>query len=163
MSEQVTTPWQGDWQLRLRSKLESLGYAGLEEYLQAHPGIGYLKVAESLGDANVAAMQLYGEHIRIAAGEGRLRQAAVDSLSRFLAEHVKRGWGRGRHFPLRVASAFGDWKTVVRQFADTDEMLHQRLDAVTEAIKASNPPEGWVPQGGDDQILQDAFDKGWPM
>lgn len=162
MNEQVTTPWEGDWQLRLKSKLDSLGYASLEEYLLANPGIGYVKLAESLADANVAAMQLYGEHVRTATGEGRLRGAAADCLSRFLVQHVKRGWGCGRHFPLRVASAFGDWKTVVRQFSESDHLLDQRLDAVTEAIKASNPPKGWIPASGNDPILQEAFEVGWP-
>lgn len=161
MSERVITPWHGDWQLRLRSELDSLGFTSLEEYLHAHPGIGYLKIAESLSNANVAAMQLYGEHISTAVANGRLRQAAADSLSRFLAQHVKRGWGCGRHFPLRIASAFGDWKAVLRQFA-SGEIADVRLDAITEAIRASNPPKGWVPTSGDDEIIQNAFDEGWP-
>jgi hypothetical protein len=163
MSEQVTTPWQGDWQARLQAKLQSLGYASLEDYLSANPGVDYLKVAESLEQANVAAMQLYGEHIRIAAREGRLRHAAADCLSRFLAQHVKRGWGCGRHFPLRVASAFGDWKTLLRQFSESDDALDRRLDAVTEAIEASNPPKGWLPINWDDEIIREAFDVGWPI
>ncbi len=162
MIDQISTPWQGDWQSRLQVKLESLGYSNLEEYLFANPGIGYLKIADELKDANVAAIQLYGEHIRNASREGRLRQAARDCLSRFLVEHLKRGWGCGRHFPFRVASAFGDWKSILQHFMESDEKLVGRLDAVTEAIKASNPHEGWIPKSSDDPILRNAFDTAWP-
>jgi hypothetical protein len=162
MNDQLRTPWQGDWQLRLHAKLQSLGFTDLDAYLSANPGIGYVTLAESLGDADVAAMQLYGEQIRRAARQGCMRDAAADSLARFLAQHLRRGWGNGQHFWLRLASAFGDWKTVIRQFSEI-EPAHDHLDAVTEAIKAVNPPHGWIPRSGSDAILQSAFAAAWPV
>lgn len=163
MSETTTTPWQGDWQQRLRSSLESSGHASLESYLDAHPGLSYLAIADAFSDANVAAMQLYGEHIRRADSDGKLRDAAIDCLSRFLVQHVKRGWRRGRHFELRMASAFGDWKTVIRQFSSSGESLNEYLDRVTESLKSSDAPEGWIPESSADPFLQAAFNEGWPM
>lgn len=162
MEEKVSTPWDGNWQLRLQRKLDSLGFADLDEYLEAHPGIGYLDIAKSLGDANIAAMQIYGLQIRTAAETGRLRAAAADSLSRFLVQHVKRGWGRGYHFAGNVAAAFGDWKVVLGRYSGTGRAFKERLDAITKTVRASNPPEGWIPSGRDDEILRRAFDECWP-
>lgn len=162
MNDQAVTPWHGDFQVRLQSKLQSLGFADLETYLAANPGLGYITIAELLSDANVAAMQLYGEQLRRAAKQGNLREAAADCLSRFLTQHITRGWGNGRHFRLRLASAFGDWKTVVRQFSDSGS-AEAPLDAVTEAIKACKPPNGWIPKSGNDPILESAFGVGWPV
>lgn len=162
MSDETITPWQGDWKRRLSIKLESLGHPSLDAFLVANPGMGYVDLAEALGEARVAPMQLYGEQIRSAARDQRLRSAAVDCLSRLLVQHIKRGWGNGRHFPLRVASAFGDWKYTIREFASRDDLLNQKVNSVIEAIKASEPPNGWVPTSGEDPILQDAFRIGWP-
>ena len=161
MSNTLTTPWQGGWQLRLRSKLDELGFGTLEHFLAARPGTSYVKLAQEL-DANVAAMQIYGEQVRAAVYEERLRDAAMDSLGRFLKEHMKRGWGRGQHFAFRLASAFGDWKSVVIQFGSGDENLKAKLDAVTEALKANGPPEGWMPAKPNDEFILRAFEEGWP-
>lgn len=162
MSELTTTPWQGDWLLRLESSIKSNGFKDVKGYLDANPGVSYQALAQALGDANIAAMQLYGEHMRRADAAGELRKVSIDCLSRFLAHHVKRGWGRGRHFKFRMASAFGDWKTVVRQFSSFGDTLDESLDAVTEFLKLSDLPEGWVPESADDPFLQAAFQKGWP-
>ncbi len=162
MSNEITTPWQGNWQERLNSKLQSLGHSSLREFFDSHPGVSYLVLAENLGDANIAAMQLYGEHLRQATEVNQLRAASIDCLCRLLVQHLKRGWGVGKHFPVRVASAFGDWKSIVSQFSNQSEADLSCLDAVTSALKGLNPPDGWVPVGPHDEFLTKAFDAGWP-
>src|SRR4051812_11992887 len=127
MSGNVTTPWQGDWQLRLQRKLKSLGYDALDEYLSANPGVSFVRLAESLGDANIAAMQIYGLQLRLAVARGELRAAAKDCLVRFLNKYVKRGWGVGRHFPHRVASAYAAWSTTIKTHAQADSQIEGRL------------------------------------
>lgn len=163
MNEQVTTPWQGDWQLRLRSKLESLGFTGLEQFLAHNPGVGYVKLAESLGDANVAAMQIYGEQIRSAAARADLRSAAKDCLVRFINEYVKRGWGIGRHFPHRLGSAYAAWSTTIKAHAPTDDQMELRLKTVFDQLEAAKPPQGWLPNDSNDPFIENAFAEAWPM
>ncbi len=163
MNIELQSPWHGNWQDRLQASLKGLGFRSLEEFLAANPGVSYVDLQQSLGSANIAAMQLYGEQIRNAAFERRLREAAMDSLVRFFREHVKRGWGQGRHFAFRLASALGDWKSVISQFAEGDRALNEQLDGVIKAINSSNPQLGWSPADKDDVIIQKAFRIGWPV
>ncbi len=156
------TPWYGDWQERLSRKLEELGFSSLEAYLTSQPGVGYVKIARILGIANVCAMQIYGMHLRAAAAEGRVREAAIDSLVRLLAEHLTRGWGTGQHFPFKLALAFATWVPIVERNANPSPEVQRYMDRVFESLKAIDPPKGWVPEGPDDAIIRTAFDQGWP-
>jgi hypothetical protein len=163
MDERVDTPWQGDWKERLVEKLASMGFGTLEEFLSANPGVGYVNLAKMLTDANVAALQLYGEQIRTAASTGRLREGAKDSLVRFLAEHIKRGWDASRHFTFRLAAALADWKSSLIQFGSQNSDFPAKLDAVINALREASPPKGWVPKSPSDEHIERAFAKGWPI
>ncbi|GIW81980.1 MAG: hypothetical protein KatS3mg105_3787 [Gemmatales bacterium] len=163
MNEQLTTPWDGDWQERLRSKLESLGFRGLDDFLANNPGKGYVELAKSLGDANVAASQIYGEQIRSAAARGDLRSAAKDCLVRFINEYVKRGWGVGRYFLDRSASAYAAWATTIKGNVPNDEQIERRLKTVFDRLEAASPPNGWLPKDPNDPLIERAFAEGWPM
>lgn len=162
MAEEIITPWHGDWQARLQSKLESLGFATLQMFLEANPGICYTNLSRCLADANIAPMQIYGKQLREAEAEGHLRAAAVDCLVRCLSQHIKRGWGHGPQFEYRLASGLSDWKCSIAEFVGKGEGLMARLEAVGEAIKACSPPKGWVPSSPADQIIQSAFLAAWP-
>jgi len=162
MTEQQRTPWQGDWRIRLQSKLEELGYNALEDFLTSNPGVGYVQLAAKLRDANIAAMQIYGEQIRLAASTGNLRAAAMDCLVRFLNEYVKRGWQNGRHFPHRLASAYAAWFSAINANCEDDRQMEMRLNAVFEELKRSQPVEGWIPRDSDDAIIRSCFAEAWP-
>lgn len=162
MNESLATPWQGDWQQRLRAKLESLGFGDLEGFLSANPGIGYVQLAASLGDANVAAMQLYGQQIRTAIECGRLRDAAKDCLARFINEHCKRGWGNGRHFERRLASVYGAWTTAIATNSSSSEELREKMRMVFDELEKLAPESGWLPVGGNDELIERAFQISWP-
>jgi hypothetical protein len=161
MTEQERTPWQGDWQLRLRTKLEALGFEALEDFLTSNPGVGYVKLAATIQDANIAAMQIYGEQIRSAAQRGNLRVAAMDCLVRFLNEYIKRGWGIGRHFPHRLASAYAAWSTAINANCEANEALEMRLRAILARLESSQPVEGWLPKDINDPIIQSCFADVW--
>ena len=158
----MSTSWQGDWQGRLQTELHCLGFSSLKDFFAAYPGLNYFKLVELIPDASIAPMQLYGEQLRDARLNNRLRETAADCLVRFLAYHIKRGWGQGRHFPFRLASAFADWKTSIKQYADPDETESQRLDMVEELLKANPPPIGWIPSGVSDSLIEKVFSIGWP-
>lgn len=157
------TPWQGDWRQRLRSKLNSLEFDSLECFLIANPGVGYVKLAESLGDADIAAMQLYGEQIRRGHERSSLRNVAIDCLVRFLNEYVRRGWKVGRHFPHRSASAFAAWSTALATHAGSSPSIENTTKRVFELLNELQIPEGWLPKDNSDRFILEAFDRGWPI
>lgn len=95
MNEESATPWHGDWRRRLQAKIDVLGFSDLEQYLAANPGLGYVQLAETLGEANISAAQIYGEQIQRAAKRGETRLAAKDCLARLLNEYLRRGWESG--------------------------------------------------------------------
>jgi hypothetical protein len=123
----------------------------------------YVSLAKALADARVAPSQLYGEHIRVAKKTNRLREAARDSLVRFLVGHLKKGWGKGRHFEFRLASAVAAWKTSILQFGINTSSMATLLDAVVDALEKAAPPQGWIPKSPADPLVQDAFENGWPV
>src|SRR5687767_9582388 len=129
--DSIPHPWEGDWKLRLSERLKRIGFTTLEEFLDAHPGVDYVKLARKFGERDIAALQIYGEHIRHASIADCLRDAAKDSFVRFLSEHLKHGWGRGRHFDFRWASAIAAWKSCLIQFGTKPANFAVQLDAVT--------------------------------
>lgn len=164
MNQEITTVWHDDWQNRLSEFLAETGYQNLEEFLDANPAVPYIKLATMAKSAHLAAMQIYGLHLRQAAAEGNLRNAARDAFARFIAEHVKRGWKVGIHFSRCRAGAFADWITTVRHNSEgLDEAeLEAKCDRVCKELERLDPPAGWRPTGRDDEFLVSAFDAGWP-
>jgi hypothetical protein len=160
--EPAPNPWRGDWKSRLNTTLNSMGFKCLEQFLDANPGSDYIRLAKLLREADVAALQLYGEHIQNAAARDRLREASRDSLVRFLVEHLKYGWEQGRHFDFRWASAVAAWKSCIVQFGSKDRHVYDNLDAVISALKESAPPAGWIPKSPSDVYIEAAFERGWP-
>ena len=157
-----STPWHGDWKARLQKKLLLLGFSSLEEFLEANPGMGYVSLSKLLGDANVAAMQLYGEHIRRGYQTNSIRLVAIDCLVRFLHEYIPRGWKNGRHFPHRSASAFAAWSTSIIGATCSDASIERKLRTVFDTLEAMPIPVGWLPTDKDDVFIAEAFEKGWP-
>ena len=158
-----STPWQGDWKARLQEKLSLLGFRNLEEFLDGNPGSGYVKLAKLLGNANVAAMQLYGEQIRRGCETNNIRSVAMDCLVRFINEYIPRGWKNGQHFQTRSASAYAAWSTSISMIASSDTSIKQTLKRVFDNLKSLSRPTGWLPKDKDDVFIFEAFEKGWPI
>lgn len=158
------TPWDGDWRTRLGFFLGEHGYATLDVFLRQHPAVGYVDLARLASEANVAAMQLYGEQLRIAASNGCVRDAARDALPRFLNQYIKRGWGRGKHFHSRLAAALAAWEVAVLTYSATLDSieLKARLRRIADELERSQPAEGWRPTSADDPLISGAFTAGWP-
>jgi len=158
-----TTPWIGDWKVRLQEKLSFLGFSNLEDFLHANQGLGYVSLAKMLGDANLAAMQLYSEQIRRGCQTGNERFVAMDCLVRFLSEYIPRGWKKGQHFEHRSASAFASWSTSITAIANSDTNIELKLKLVFAQLDAMPIPVGWLPKDNSDNFITEAFDKGWPI
>lgn len=153
--------WDGDWRARIRGRVHSVGCETVGDFLKRHPSEPYFKVARRLGD-DVAAVQLSQIQFEEIADASELRRAAMDGFSREIAEHLKRGWGVGRHVDFNTAGAYTGWIALLQFRAEAPHLV-PRGDAVWNELKALNPPQGWLPSGPDDPIIQAAFAKAWPL
>jgi hypothetical protein len=78
---------------------------------------------------------------------------AKSSLVRRLHERVAQGWGVGDDFEFRSASAYASWN---------GGLLDEDAEAawtVWNRLCSADLPEGWLPSGVDDAILDAAFDQ----
>jgi len=156
------TPWHGDWRQRLALKLPQLGYSDLDAFLGDNPAVGYVTLAAMCGDASIAAMQIVGEQIRLAVEHGAVRAAARDSLIRFINEYVPRGWGMGKHFAHRSASAFAAWKTTLQAHMPENPSVDAMAKRLLDELESQSIPLGWLPRGPSDPFITAAFDSAWP-
>lgn len=152
--------WSGDWRARIRGRIHALGCETMGDFLNRHPAEPYHKMARGLG-VDVAAAQLSRMQFEEATDAGALRLAALDGLARVIKNHLKRGWDVGRHVVFNTAGARADWLVLLEFRADAPHLL-PRGEAVWDALKALDPPQGWLPDGPDDPMIQAAFDKAWP-
>jgi len=144
--------------VRIRSLLHSRGFESTSDLLSRFPAKPYVDLAADLGN-DMAALQLEWMQFEEAKEQGKLRDAAMDSLARELAGHLREGWGRGTQVDFNTAGVFADWVT---RLEDYDPDLVPRAEAVWQALHELRPPEGWKPEGPDNPLLAFAFDKGWP-
>jgi hypothetical protein len=87
---------------------------------------------------------------------------AMDCLVRFINEYVRRGWGVGRHFTHRSASAFATWATAISAHCQ-DSSMKDRLKQVYDELERLPIPLGWLPSSANDPFIISAFERGWPL
>ena len=148
--------WNGDWEARLLSRVQSMGSRSILDFLDRFPAEPYIKVARRLGE-DVAAVQLARMQFEEASGPAAFRRAAIDGLAREIAEHLKRGWGVGRHADFNTAGVHTGWMTLLRFRASAPPEIVRKGDAVWEELNRLDPSRGWLPNGPDDAILAAAF------
>lgn len=148
--------WGGDWRARIRGRIHALGCETMSDFFNRHPAEPYHKMARRLG-ADVAAAQLMWMQFEEISGADEFRLAAMDGLTRVIRNHLKRGWGVGRHVVFNTSHAYAVWLSLLRLYAGAS-----RAEAVWDALEALDPPPGWLPDGPEDPIIQAAFDKAWP-
>jgi hypothetical protein len=156
------SPWTGNWKGRLQAELSRSGFGSLEDFLLAHPGVGYVTLSRQLAGANIAPAQLFGEQLRLGLERRQLRGVAMDSLVRSMNERVPRGWRNGRHFRLRLASAFAAWSVGLSHSTLEPTEIGVRLHRVFDALEAMPIPTGWLPKNSEDPFITAAFATEWP-
>lgn len=150
--------WQGDWRVKILSRLRKLGFDTLTDFLARFPAEPYTAVAERLGD-DVAAFQVEWIHYEEAKRIDRVRLAAMDSLARDLRFHLTTGWRGGIRGDFNTAGAYADWIVRLEQ-QQTD--IKPKAKAVWDALEELHPRVGWSPSGPDDSLIVSAFARGWP-
>lgn len=161
MSSVSTSYWDGDWRARLADSVRAAGASSVSEFLARHPCEPYVKVVQRLSEPFVAA-QLEMVQFEEAERSGQLVQAARDGLSRIIAYHLKRGWGRGMHAQFNTASAYAGWLGLLGFLQETRPELRAVGQAVWQSLIQQPPPEGWIPSGPNDLHIVSAVTAAWP-
>jgi hypothetical protein len=101
---------------------------------------------------DVAPVQLERLHAASADVEHR-EDAMLDSLTRYLREALRRGWGVGTRWRGSLAAAFTSWNVTWGGGAE--------LDQLERALLQLSPPSGWVPDPSGDLLLSNAARAAW--
>lgn len=165
----MTTAWTGDWRKRVLERVREMGYQSVSDYLKARPGVPYLDLAEELSRplaggeyGDVAAVQIEELQYLEAESEGKLREAAMDSLVRILRDRLGQGgWNEGAGADFKRAWAYASWSGLVSRCGE-DRVAEAYADKTWEALKELSPPRGWLPSSPEDPYVVAAFNKGWP-
>ncbi|MBK6517270.1 MAG: hypothetical protein IPM79_39875 [Polyangiaceae bacterium] len=153
----MSTPWSGDWQHRLNGRLGSLGFASAESFVVSRPGAAFSQLARELGP-NIAPVQVEMAYLRECKAAGRMTEAAAECLARTILERFPRGWGVGGRVAYRIASCLAAWISDMKHDIAQSDLPHEALEAIADALQNTHsPPAGWLPNNGQDPVIQEAF------
>lgn len=142
--------WRGNWRVRLYERVRERGFTSLTAFAEARPAVPLYRLAEELGEDDVAAVQLLSGLHAEAERRKQVTRFVRDVLVRELAESLPEGWPAVMDDANRfkVAKALGCWS------ADTPETHEERVKQARAALRAAPPPPGWRPLGPDDELLR---------
>ena len=89
---------------------------------------------------------------------GRVRQVAKDLLYRYILTEYPNGWGTSTENAPDIGISF--WWHDIRRLVPQKRPYAESI--IRDLIMTNPPPEGWFPQGPDDPLLEELFDKHWP-
>jgi hypothetical protein len=160
VAERNRDAWQSNWATRLAEYLKEQNVSGLSEYLGRYPNVGYDKLPSRF-PFPIAPVQIYRTHMNEAAKAGQVREAAMDVLVRSLNRFMCEGWGVGDDSWKR-AKVFSEFATIVALNSNLED-IDLLVRNVFDALKAGQPPLGWLPKNVADPLIQLAFTNGWPV
>ena len=141
---------------RTHKALSAAGYSALEA-LAANPRISIIELAKRINRGASAiglTMAVYHEAI----GKDAVRQIAKQLLIRELLEEFPTGWSvDGNVHPLiRV----GTWHSEVANYTTFGDYA----DRIVRHLAIDSPPqEGWMPEWPVDPLIDELFDRWWPL
>ena len=152
--------WRGDWLARLLDILRTKGFESLTSFARTMPLSTLDDLVSSLGDGDVAPIQLQWRLVDEAQTSRTLRECAQDLFVRFLRE-AKQGWPSDLSWEGQedVRSVLTSWQNSLKD--EQYEVLANEV--VDELLDATDIPPGWLPSGVDDPRLVDLFDRHWPQ
>jgi hypothetical protein len=142
--------WQGNWKVRLYERVRERGYASLTAFAEARPAVPLYALAEELGEADVAGVQVLSGLLAEAEQRKQVTRFVRDVLVRLLSQSLPDGWPSVMDDTNRfkVAKALGSWSAYI------PETYQERADQLMAALRATPPPPGWRPLGPDDELLR---------
>lgn len=134
--------WTGDWRGRIGDFARRGGHPHLWDYLKAHPGVPLTEIADTIGDA--AAVQLQEVALAHCLEQRLMLELIRDLMARSIREHLPKGWATGTDFKHSQAVS-------IEIFVEPYAALSAEM---ARLIHVDAPPRGWLPAGGDDEVLR---------
>ena len=144
------------------ARINALGYDNALDFFSDSPGIPYGVLLKRIGrivegknyfDVPIFALKVV--HQNQAVAQAKTREYAMDTLVRSLLEQIGPGWNTGKDWDARSAQAYSTWPTPPK--------LEERYERVWSALNKLGPPQKWRPLPFGDELIQKAFDIGWPV
>jgi hypothetical protein len=154
----ITRAWRGDWYERLKERVRARGFETVTAYADAQPTVSLLALAKQLTqERDIAALQIELVLLDEADSAGMVERCARDLLVRNLHEELPEGWHTqwNDDTQYRRAGVFSSW------YATLGSRYEPAVDSIFAAFVAAPIPEGWLPDGPDDPILVEIFQKHW--
>jgi hypothetical protein len=142
--------WRGNWWVRLYERARERGYESLTAFAEARPTASLVKLAEELGQEDVAGVQVLSGLLAEAERRKQVPRFLRGVLVRMLFQSFPNGWPSMLDDEARFAlgKALGPW------IAHTPDLYKERARRVRDALLATPPPPGWLPLGPDDKLLR---------
>jgi hypothetical protein len=134
--------------------LVQAGYKALG-FLASNPGASKVELAKRLKDCNAVGltMAIYEEAKR----EGTLRETAKELLVREISNTFPLGWESSSG--MKIWSWVNDIEKYVDNAADNGY-----AERIVKELAIDHPPaSGWKPDLGHDSLIDDLFDRHWPI
>ncbi|NPC69900.1 NUDIX hydrolase [Corallococcus exiguus] len=143
-------PWEGDVRARLYERVRERGYDTLTAFAEARPAVPLHRLADELGEDDVAAVQVFSGLLAEAEQSLRVTRLVRDVLVRELSDDFPDGWPTVMDDDARmdVAIALGRWSGY------TPETHQERVDRASDVLLSNPPFPGWRPLGPDDELLR---------
>jgi hypothetical protein len=142
-----------------KKALRLAGYGALE-FIKSHPGLSTIELAKELNRGASALgliMAIYEEALRA----GTLRNAAKELLIRKIRQEFPEGWLSGGTVGAGVK--LGSWDYEIGKYIQ-DPNTGQYATAIIRHLTIDDPPtDGWKPQAPKDPLIEELFDRYWPV
>jgi hypothetical protein len=142
--------WQGNWVVRLYERVRERGYDSVTAFAEARPTASLVKLAEELGEDDVAGVQVFKALVEEAERGHYVTRLVRGQLVRELSECLPEGWPAS----LVDADRFKVAKALSLWYSYTPVTHRDRVDRASDALFATPPPCGWRPLGPDDELLR---------
>src|SRR5258708_5465644 len=146
-----------------RIALEAAGYSALE-YLAANPGVSDIELTKwlrKLTNQPVCAMGLAMVIYDEAEKKGLLRESAKDQLLREILTAFPDGWFTGDEIGPLVKIGF--WDSHVSNYTSDPRIVGYAMGIIRHLAVEHQPPKGWKPEPENDPLIDELFDRYWPV
>ena len=102
-------------------------------------------------------MAIYAESVQ----NQVVRQTAKDLLIRAIYEHFPEGWTSSGD--IGPAVKLGSWDYEIGNYVQDSSIAHFAKGIMKHLAIDYPPPEGWKPHLQNDPLIDELFDRYWPM
>ncbi len=153
MKQQPTSAWDGDWKTRVRERVAERGYETLISFAERNQTATFFELAKMLGE-HVAPIQLQQLLSEAYYSQGQYPRYLRAALAREIRRAMPEGWNVAPNSDFQKVSAVSDWEN------GTAEEYAEFAERVWETLKnAGGIPRGWLPNGADDPVIVNAFER----